>query len=244
MEELDNEEKKPILKILIIIASIVLILTFLVFFFRVKNIKFEGNTFYSQEKMMEMFQPSFLEWNTLSFFLLEKMHLTPMPEFVREYEVEYMWPGDISIKLYEKTIIAGIVYNNQYIYFDKDGMVLQSANKPVKNIPLFEIKSVTTFSLYTKVKMEDEDLLERIMNLANLFQHYKVSWDKVQFDDSKNVFLYAKNIKVNMGKRENYDEQVSALSSILPQILKRNKKGEIDLSNYQVKGDVIFKEIP
>ncbi len=65
--------------------------------------------------------------------------------------------NEIHIKLYEKTIVAGIAYSNQYIYFDKDGMVLQSTKRPAAGIPLFETKNLTTFTLYEKVQMEDED---------------------------------------------------------------------------------------
>jgi cell division protein FtsQ len=138
--------------------------------------------------------------------------------------------------------VAGISYSNQYIYFDKDGMVLQSSDQPLEDIPLFEIKNLTTFTLYSKVQMEDEGLLEQILNLANLFQHYEVSWDKVEFDTNDEAYLYTGDIKVLLGKKDNYDQEISALSSVLEKITKNNRKGEIDMRNYKVKGDIILKK--
>ena len=225
-----------------VLAALFISLLFCGFFFRVKKVTVEGNTYYSQADMVEMFQSNILEKNILTFWIMEKCSLTPKLDFVREYEVTYPNVNEIHITLYEKRIVAGIAYSNQYIYFDKDGMVLRSAEKPVSGIPLFETKNLTTFTLYEKVQMEDEGLLDQIMNLANLFQHYSVKWDKVQFDENNNAILTVGKIQVLLGKKENYDEEISALSSVLENnTAKENQEGVFDLRNYKVGGDIILK---
>ena len=52
------------------------------------------------------------------------------------------------------------------------------------------------------------------------------------------------NIEVRrvVGKKENYDEEISALSSVLAKVEKNGQTGEIDLRNYKVGGDVILKQ--
>lgn len=235
------EESKKRYKGWLVAGGIVLLLLFCVFFFRVKKVSIEGNTYFNQQEMAAMFQSNFLEKNVISFWFMNKLSLTPDLEFVREYEVSYPSVNEIHIKLYEKKIVAGIAYSNHYIYFDKDGMVLQSADQPAEGIPLFEIKNLTTFTLYKKVQMEDEGLLNQILNLANLFQHYHVNWDKVVFDANNEAYLYAGEIKVSLGKKDNYDEEISALSSVLEKMSKNGQVGEIDMRNYRVGGDVILK---
>ena len=80
------------------------------------------------------------------------------------------------------------------------------------------------------------------MNLANLFQHYKVKWDKVQFDEKNNAVLTIGKIQVLLGKKDNYDEEISALSSVLENnSAKENQEGTFDLRNYKVGGDIILK---
>ncbi len=240
---MEERETKKYGKWMIPLAVIGLIV-FCIFFFRVKKVSVEGNTYYSQQEMAEMFQSNFMEKNLLSFWLLDKLSLTPQFDFIREYEVSYPSPNEVHIKLFEKTIVAGIAYSNQYIYFDKDGTVMQSANEPVGKIPLFETKSMTTFTLYKKIKMEDAGQLSQIINLANLFQHYNITWDRVQFGENSEAYLYSGDIRVDLGKEDNYDEQIAALASILSQMQKEGKKGTIDMSNYEVKGTVIFKQTP
>jgi hypothetical protein len=222
--------------------AVIAVIAFCIFFFRVKKVSIEGNTYYSQRQMAEMFQTNIFEKNILTFWLLDKLSLTPRLDFVREYEVTYPNVNEIHIKLYEKAIVAGIAYSKQYIYFDKDGMVLQSADQAVEGIPLFEPDSMTTFTLYRKIQMEDGDRLGQIINLANLFQHYRIQWDKVKFGENSEVYLYCGDIRVDLGKKDNYDEQISALASILEQMQKEKKKGTIDMSSYEVKGTVILRQ--
>ena len=238
---MEERETKKYMKWMIPLA-VMAVIVFCIFLFRVKKVSIEGNTYYSQQQMVNMFQTNILEKNVLGFWLLDKLSMTPRLDFVREYEVSYPNLNEIHIKLYEKTIVAGIAYSNQYIYFDKDGMVLQSGNQPVEGIPLFESDSMTTFTLYKKIQMENEDRLGQIINLANLFQHYEIKWDRVQFGENNEAYLYSGDIRVNLGKKDNYDEQISALASILEQMQKEGKKGTIDMSSYEVKGTVILKQ--
>ncbi len=226
----------------IVLASLILILVFCAFFFRVKTVSIEGNTYYTKDEMVGMFQTNIFEKNILSFWVMDHISLTPDLAFVREYEVTYPNLNEIHIKLYEKSIMAGIAYSNQYIYFDMDGMVLQSTTEALEDIPLFETKNLTTFTLYETVQMEDEDLLAQIMNLAGLFTHYEVSYDKVTFDEDNEACLYSGDITVLLGKKDNYDEEISALSSVLKKMSENNQTGQIDLRNYTVGGDIILKQ--
>lgn len=220
-------------------ACVVLILALL---FRVTKITVEGNTFFSEEVVASEVCSTFLDKNTITAYIKNHLGFTADLPYVREYEISYPGISQIHIKLYEKAVIAGINYMNQYIYFDKDGVVLRSTKEKLEDIPLFETKSMTTFTLYDKVQMEDQELLRQIMNLANLFHHYEIEWDKVVFDEDNAAHLQAGKIRVALGKKESYDEAISALSSVLETAEKEKFSGTIDMTNYHVKGDIIFKE--
>lgn len=227
---------------IVVPIGILFVFVLLLLLFRVTKVTVEGNTFFSEEVVASEVCGTFLDKNTISAFVKNRLGFTAELPYVRECEITYPGMHEIHIKLYEKKIIAGISYMNQYIYFDKDGTVLRSTNEEIPDIPLFQTKKMTTFTLYDKVQMEDEGLLGQILNLGNLFQHYEVVWDKVVFDEENAAFLYAGNIKVSLGKKESYDEQVSALSSVLETAREQNLSGEIDMTNYRVKGDIIFDQ--
>ena len=236
-----NEKKGKHWKLIIpgIILALVLLIAAV---FHVNEITVEGNTFFSQEVVAGEVCNTFLDHNVVSSWIKRKLGFCPTLPYVREYQVTYPGIHKIHIKLYEKKMIAGISYMNQFIYFDKDGVVLKSTQDEIKGIPLFETKTMTTFSLYEKVQMEDEALLSSIMNLSGLFQHYGVTWDRVVFDSDNAAFLYSGDIKVNLGKKDNYDEAIAALSDILKTAKEQKLSGEIDMSSYRAGGDVILKK--
>lgn len=226
---------------LVIPVTVVCLIVILALVFRVTKVTVEGNTLYSEETVAAEVCGTVLDKNTITAFIKNHLGFTAELPYVREYEISYPGIHEIHIKLYEKKIIAGIAYMNQYIYFDKDGVVLRSTNEELLDIPLFETKTMTTFTLYEKVQMQDEELLKQILNLSNLFQHYGVSWDKVVFDTDNAAFLYTGDIKVSLGRKDSYDEQISALSSVLATAKEKGLAGEIDMTNYHVKGDIIFE---
>lgn len=218
------------------------ILLLVVLLFQVTTVTVEGNTFFSEEVVASEVCGSFMDRNIVGSWLKNHLGFSVKLPYVREYEITYPGMHQIHIKLYEKKIIAGIVYMNQYIYFDKDGMVLRSSSEELPDIPLFETKTMTTFTIYEEVKMEDEELLGQIMNFANLFQHYGVDWSRVIFDNNNAAYLYAGGIQVKLGKKDSYDEQISALSSVLAKAQENQLSGEIDMTNYHLKGDIILKK--
>lgn len=227
---------------LVIPLSGIGIMILLIFLFRVTEITVEGNTFFSEEVVAQEVCSTFLDKNTISAFIKNHLGFTKKVPYVREYEITYPGIHQIHIKLYEKKIVAGIAYMSQYVYFDKDGTVLKSTNEKIPEIPLFETKTMTTFTLYEKVQMEDEELLGQIMNLSQLFQHYNVSWDAVVFDTKNAAYLYTGDIRVSLGKKTAYDEEISAVSSVLKTAEEKKLAGEIDMTNYQFGADIILKK--
>ncbi len=239
---MDNRPGRRIPWKAVIPLSVAVVLILLVFLFRVTDITVEGNTFFSQDVVVNEVCNTFLDKNVITSYIKNHLGFASRLPYVREYEVTYPGIHQIHIRLYEKKIVAGISYMNQFIYFDKDGTVLKSSSEELEGIPLFETKTMTTFTLYEKVQMEDEGLLKQIMNLSQLFLHYGVSWDRVVFDTKNAAFLYTGGIQVKLGKKDSYDEQVSALASVLKTAEEKKLSGEIDMTNYHFKGDIILKQ--
>lgn len=237
-----NEKKGKHWKLIIpgIILALVLLIAAV---FHVNEITVEGNTFFSQEVVAGEVCNTFLDHNVVSSWIKRKLGFCPSLPYVREYQVTYPGIHKIHIKLYEKKMIAGISYMNQFIYFDKDGVVLKSTQDEIKGIPLFETKTMTTFSLYEKVQMENEALLSRIMNLSGLFiALWGYMGPRLCLTVTIAAFLYSGDIKVNLGKKDNYDEAIAALSDILKTAKEQKLSGEIDMSSYRAGGDVILKK--
>ncbi|MCR5797801.1 MAG: hypothetical protein K6G63_07785 [Eubacterium sp.] len=227
--------------ILITVGSLAVVILLLGFLFEVKTIQVEGNTFFSDEVVAKEVCNSVIEKNVLTARMRFLLGLSPKLPYVDSYEMTFPDRGTIKITLNEKKIVAGIKYMSQYIYFDRAGIVLRSSDVEEEGIPVFETEAETTFSLYEKVQMKNAGQLGQIMNLAELFEAYDVHWDRVEFDSMDNATLYCGETDIKLGKKDDYDTQISALSEILKKIEKNKLSGSIDMTNYKYNDDVSLR---
>lgn len=225
--------------ILLIIAVILLILWFV---FLVREVTVEGNTFFSESQVAESYQTHFWQKNILTEMIMDGIGFKEDPPYVRESEITYPSFGEKHIKLYEKTILAGVKFSNHYIYFDKDGMVLKTTEEALPDIPYFESEDVTDFTLYHTLSTGREELLEQMINLSNRLTYYKIEWDKADFDTEGHASIYSGQVTVRLGRRTDYDEVISILPDILKTAKNSGEKGTIDMANYKAGSTIIFKK--
>ncbi len=242
VEELIAKRRRHRIRLILILLILIGLSCIVIFVFRLKNVTIEGSTFYTENEVEKMIFTNKFEQNTLGFWLENQFLGHKDLPFVREYKVNFAWPDGIHVKLYEKTIIAGVQYMNEFIYFDKDGLVLESSGNKRDTIPLFQIQNIKNFSLYQTIDMGDKGLLKRILQIANLMDHYHLQVERIEFNDVDEAFLYAGNIQIDLGSGSNYDDAMAALETVLPTALENKLAGEIDLSTYQVGDNIILKK--
>ena len=132
----------------------------------------------------------------------------------------------------------------EYIYFDQDGVVVESTTKKQKAIPLIEGINFKKMNLneQLEVEKEEKDIFERITGISQLISKYDIESDKIVFDNKKKVMLYTGKIRVNLGKRNDYEEQIAELSKLLPKAKKKKLKGVLDMEYFEEGQDqIIFK---
>ena len=229
-------------KIPIIVFFVAVILALLWFIFKIRTVTVEGNTYFSDKEVATIYQTKWWQKNTITWFVMDRVGFSTDPPYVRDTDISFPKFGEGHVKLYEKSILAGVKYANHYIYFDKDGMVLQAIEEPKEDIPYFETEDITDFTLYQTLKTGSEDLLDQMLDLAGRLTYYDIKWDTVEFDSTGYATLHSGKVDVLLGKKSDYDEQLSVLPDILEAALATKKKGTVDMSNYTPGATVIFKE--
>ncbi len=229
-------------KIPIIIAIVVVLILIMWFLFRIRTITVEGNTFFNESQVAETYQTSFFQKNVLTNLIYDALGFTKDPPYVREAELSYPSFGELHIKLFEKTILAGVKFSRHFIYFDKDGMVLKTTEEELKDIPYFETDDVTDFTLYQTLSTGREELLPQMLNMSSRLTYYKIDWDKAEFDTEGHATLHSGKVTVKLGRRSDYDEVISILPDILSTAKKSGDKGTIDMTNYKAGSTIIFRK--
>lgn len=223
------------LKYIIILVAFAMLAVFSVLYvsekYTVNSFIVEGNTHYSDEEIIEMvIGEGFLSRN--SIYLSAKYNDKEIKDvpFVETMNVRIMSPTSIKITVYEKAVAGFVEQMGRYIYFDKDGTVIESSGVKTEGIPQIIGMDFDHFVLNEKLPVDDEKIFKKILEASQLLAKYGISVDKIFFDDDYNLTLYFKDARVKLGSFDNIDEKIIRLKTILPEL--EGKKGVLRMENY------------
>ncbi len=210
--------------------------------FKADNIIISGNEMCDENVVKEYYTEGPLGDNTAVIWLKDKLGLYEDLPFIREHDIDITGRNTVKIQVYEKSLIACFYYMGQYIYFDKDGLILETSDKQFKNIPCIEGVSFSNFTLNEKIEVANEGQIDAILDLSELINHYEMKIKKISFNNNNEVTLYCGKIKVFLGNRQLYDQQIASVSDVLKQAKKQGLSGTIDLKNYSRGDKIILKQ--
>lgn len=235
-----GKSRKGHWKILILLGLLILLFLFLFWGFRIHTVTVTGCSYYTEEEIKDMVFTSPMDYNSLVLYIKNKFIGTGEYPFIQKMTITRKGRNEVKIRVYEKALAGCVKYMNQYIYFDKDGIVLECSEEAIDSIPYITGIEYRSFTLYEKLKVSDEEIFDRILSLSQLVQKYEIPLDRIHFSKDGGVMLQTEGIKIYLGEQEFYDERVSCLAEILPTALKEGLKGKIYMENYTSGDDIIF----
>ena len=207
--------------------------------FRLKNIQYKGLTRYSEEEFTQKLQDSFLMTWTPYFCISDTVSQKQIP-FVELYEISYVDRNTVTIQVHEKRIVGCIFLMGSYMYFDKDGFLVESAPWHIAGVPLVEGLEFQDIVLYQKLNVQKQSLFDVILNLTRLIEQNELPIRKISFAADYQVTLFTEELEIQLGKRTSYDEQLNVIKNILP--VAKGKSGILDMRNYSKENpDIILK---
>ena len=221
----------------LLLAGMMIILTQ----FNIETIQVTGNVHYTDEEIIQMVVGDEYGKNTL--FLYLRYQLQPMEEipFVEKVDVEYISNHVVTITVYEKALAGCVQFMNEYMYFDKDGIILESSSEKMSDIPCITGIRFDTMVMYEPLPIEDKDFFYTVLTLTQLLQKYNLQIDDIRITAQNEIILYHGDVKVLLGDGSNIEEQISELGNILQSI--EGKSGTLYMKDYTIeKGDVVFRE--
>lgn len=119
--------------------------------------------------------------------------------FIAKTVIDIKWPSTINITVYEKSIIGYVHYYGSYMYFDKDGTVVESSCQLIDGIP--EIKGLTYnhIVLNEKLDVNVPEVFGAIMDLKQYLDKYNIDIDEIDVDDELQLSVKIGKIKVLLG---------------------------------------------
>ena len=198
--------------------------------YTIKNIYVTGNAHYTNDQIIDMVMDDSLSHNSMYLsFRYRNKSIENIP-FIEKMDVDILSPDTIKINVYEKAIAGYIAYLGRYMYFDRDGIVVESSFERTPDVPEVLGLKFDYVIMHEKLPIGNQKVFEEILDITQLLSKYMLKADRILFDSDFNVYLYFDGVEVNLGQWDYIDEKIIQLQYILPEL--DGKTGILDLKDF------------
>lgn len=227
-----NKKKRKV--IILAILLLLLVSGVVLFFVPVQNVTYKGNEKVSEEELDKyLFENKWADHLLVMYFQNQFGDKKIIP-FVETYDVEFSSLTSVTITVYEKDMIAYVKYMGYNMYFDKDGIVVESSTENFEGIPEIVGLKYDSIVLNSKIPVKREGVFDAILDVTQSVNKYSVKVDKVYLSEKDEIYLYIEDVEVEMGTSEQLNEKMADLRDIYPNL--KGKKGTLDMSVYNENG--------
>lgn len=199
--------------------------------FSLTNIKINGCIMSSEKKVKEALEENtYIKNNTLSVYLKNKLSPVEDIPFVTKYDIEFQDKNSIMVDVYEKSVAGCIEYMESYVYFDREGIVLETSKERFKDVPYIKGLTVKNWQLGEPLPIENKKKFEMILNITQLIEKYKLDIQGIEFSVDGEIVLRHDNIEIELGNGDNLAIQMMNLGNILQTV--EGKKGILYMKEY------------
>ena len=224
--------KKETKTIVVLAALAVLFILGLSFagVFRVRQVTVTGNAYYTKEEVVDLLLDEGSLQNTLLVYLRYKYQEHPEIPFIDDFEVTMDSWQSLKIRVYEKNMVGYVRYLGQDVYFDKDGIVVESSTQELEGIPQISGVTFDSLAIHQPLSVEDPTIFDTILSITKLLTKYDLDPDEIRFGAGGELFLQLGDVKVALGTGENLDEKISRLKQLEGDL--KDKSGTLHMENY------------
>lgn len=209
--------------------------------FEIEDVIVEGNTHYTVDEIKEYVINDWFSQNSVFLSLkYKRKSITDVP-FIERMDVSVVDRHTVKVMVYEKALAGYVEFLGNYMYFDKDGIIVESSNVYTPGIPQVTGLKFDYIILYKPLPVENDNVFQDILDMAQLLNKYDILADKIHFDSNYNMTLYFGEVRVDLGDKTNLDEKVMRLPYVLPSL--EGKKGILHLADFSENNmDIVFEE--
>lgn len=233
--KVQKKEKYGLYALLVglIAAAILALSVFLLF--HIQKIEVTGIEMLTQQEVSDWVKSDTMSGNSLYVLWKSKFRPDELLPMMKSAEISMKNPWTIKVKIEEHKLLGGILYENEYAYFDEEGTVLKKQTESIPGIPLVEGLGVKKVVLNHKVKAENRKVFSYVIQVGKVVEKWELSPEKIVFNGTE-ATLHFGTIAVNIGD-ENFDDRVAQIAPILEKL--QGKSGTVHLENFTMQSTLI-----
>lgn len=225
-----NRKKKShrLYAFFVLTLGIMIIVLSMLLLFHIQKVEVKGNTYCTDTEIVELVKNDKFSNNSLYVlgkYCLGKGGTLPCLENIK---VSLKAPWSIRITVKEKQPVGYLMDGKDYVYFDKEGFVVEKGKIPIKGVPLVEGLEVKTMEEYQPLKSDSSGIFEEILKASQELKKQNLASDKIVCKNER-LFLYIGNVCVSLGTHVT-SEKIAQIPPILEKL--GGKSGTLHLENY------------
>ena len=198
--------------------------------YTITTVYVEGNIHYTNDEIIAMVMDGAYGHNSLLLSMKYRDKEIKDIPFIETMDVSIEAKDTVRITVYEKAIAGYVTYLGRYMYFDNDGIVVETSEEGTPGIPQVTGLAFDHVILHEPLPVENQEVFHDILKITQLLDQYAMTVDKIYFDSDYQVTLIFGEVKVAMGASDDIDEKIMKLQYMLPEL--EGKNGTLDMKEY------------
>ena len=223
---------KRITVLCIVVAVVGLFLFSISSFFTVDSIEVSGNSFFSAEEIINMAHAApgkNLLYNPGKKKIVEYLEQNP---YIENAKVSRKLPSTLVITVKERVQTAAIVYDDDFLIIDKNGVLLRKTQTEPK-LTLVQGVVVKKIKLGEKLVTKDEELFDQTLDLLKLMTNGDLYFIKLDMSGMYvNAYIFESLVCKGTYKQLQDGIKEGKIHKVLEELFAQNiKRGTITLSD-------------
>lgn len=215
----------PIVILLLLLAGALYLNTY-----KLKEIKVSGCVNVDEQVVIDAIEAQKFSGNTALLYLSNKIDPIEDIPFVEKIDIEFISKNEISVMVYEKSIAGCVEYMDSYVYFDKDGIILDVSSDIIQGVPCIKGLKFDSWEIGKKLPIDDTGKFQSILSITQLIDKYELDIDGIKFTAENEIILLHDKITIELGNGEYLEIQMMNLGSILAQL--EGKEGTLYMKDF------------
>ena len=232
--------KIAILAVVVVLAAALGAGYYITSTYTVNTVYVEGNVHYTEDEIKAIVMDGPLGNNSLYLSMKYKNRGVKGIPFVDVMDVTILTPDTIRITVYEKVLTGYVKYLGTYLYFDKDGYVVESSSVKTAGVPQITGLAFDNVTVGEALPVKNPEVFSSILNVTKLLEKYQLSSEKIYFQESGEITVYFGDVKVSLGNDgTTLEDKLMQLPGMLPNL--EGKSGTLQMETYSENGRYTFQ---
>lgn len=226
-----NKLKRKLMLILLLLIILLVILLFAPFM-QIKKINCIGNSKVSTE---DIIASSNIKKGDNIIRINKKKAVDGIDNisYIKSVEIDRKFPATVNIKVTECQVYSYVQMNEQYLYLDESGKILETAVAiPDTTVPVITGVNITNSTPNTVISFDNQAQLDGYKALVNILINSRFNGMITKIDlanTNKIMFTVNDTFDVIVGNTDNLDYKINILATEVYDSPQNTKSAELDL---------------